>query len=59
MRYINYKSEENSIYVCKGHSKSLDNLKYENENFEILNDKNVFKGIKIKEFLVVLRVRLI
>ena len=53
MSYINYKSEENSIYVCKGFSKSFENLnsESENENFEILNNKNIFSGIRIKRFL--------
>ncbi len=53
MSYINYKSEENSIYVCKGYSKSFDNLKSEsqNENFETLTNKGVFNGIKINKFL--------
>lgn len=53
MSYINYKSEENSIYVCKGHSKSFDKLTQEknNENFTTLKKSDKFSGIKIKNFL--------
>ncbi len=53
MSYINYKSDENSIYVCKGYSKSFDNLNSENqnENFETLTNKGTFNGLKIKNFL--------
>ncbi|MDK7675047.1 hypothetical protein QP547_04390 [Weeksella virosa] len=53
MSYINYKSEENSIYICKGHSKLFDSLKSEsqNENFETLTNNGYFSGIKINNFL--------
>lgn len=53
MSYINYKSEENSIYVCKGNSFSFKNvvIDNENENFGILNYKNKFNGIKLNDFL--------
>ncbi len=53
MSYINYKSEENSIYVCKGHSKSFDKLiQHQNENeFSILRNEEKFSGIKINNFL--------
>ncbi len=54
MSYINYKSEDNSIYVCKGYSKFFENLKPEKirEDLEILKGKKeVFYGVKIKNFL--------
>lgn len=53
MSYINYKSEENSIYVCKGHSKSFEKLtQHENDNnFSTLKNSDKFSGLKINDFL--------
>ncbi len=53
MGYIIYKSEENSISVCKGNSKLFDKLdtNSQNDEYEVLDYKEDFNGIKINEFL--------
>ncbi len=53
MSYINYNSEDNSIYVCKGNSFSFKNIETmkENENFGVLTNKTKFSGVKLKNFL--------
>jgi len=53
MSYLNYKSEDNSIYVCKGHSKSFEKLVIldKNENYQELTNKERFAGVKINKFL--------
>lgn len=55
MSYINYKSDENSIFVCKGNHKNFNELtsSYIHNNLEILNHKNKFSGVRIKNFLSV------
>jgi hypothetical protein len=53
MSYINYKSDENAIYVCKGYYRTFDRLisESENENFVTLKNGEKFNGVKIKNFL--------
>ncbi len=53
MSYINYTSEENAIYVCKGHSKSFTKLisVEKGKHYDELRNKEWFSGVKINNFL--------